>query len=62
MVMYRDRRHGKVTETRGRRGVNLKRQAPELGDTSLAALSETCPDCKASPFEPCHSECSSHWV
>jgi hypothetical protein len=32
-----------------------------LADDALEAMSRTCEDCTAAPYEPCHPECSSRW-
>lgn len=60
--------HDRRNEPRGPSGrrtgrtVTVQRQKPVLGDESLEAMSQSCPDCKAEPYEPCHPECSSHWT
>lgn len=32
-----------------------------LSDDALKAMSRTCEDCAAAPYEPCHLDCSSGW-
>lgn len=38
-----------------------KMPTQEMSDQSLEGLSQSCPDCKSEPFQPCHYDCSSRW-